>query len=174
MTPEQHNRTLGILHLAYGGLSTALLLIIAIIFLSISGLIEPMPGVEPFPRGMFLALFVSVLVLQLLFTVPSFVAGYALLKRKPWARTATIVAAVVDAMSVPLGTALCIYSLWFLFGDQSKTLYGEDAFARLGGPQSRPLNSAPPNYDWQATRSTYGREENYTPPASPPDWRGPQ
>lgn len=173
MTPEQHNRTLGILHLAYGGLSTAFMLIFAVLFLFVFRSMTPMPGVEPFPAGPFMAFVAFVLVFQLLFIVPSFVAGYALLKRKPWARMAAIVAAVVDAMSVPFGTALCIYSLWFLFGEQSKSLYADDAVSRLAGPQRGTLYGAPPPPDfmWQGRRSTYGSEGNYTPPASPPDWR---
>ena len=41
-------------------------------------------------------------------------AGYGLTKARPWARTLTIVLAILALVKVPLGTALGIYSLWVL------------------------------------------------------------
>ena len=62
-------------------------------------------------------------VFQSVFTGPAVVAAYALLKRKPWARIASIIAGVVSAMSVPFGTAACVYALWFFFSENWKSVY---------------------------------------------------
>ncbi len=41
----------------------------------------------------------------------SFLAGYGLLKRKPWARLLAIILAFLSLMSFPFGTALGVYTL---------------------------------------------------------------
>lgn len=47
-------------------------------------------------------------------------AGWRLLKEKPSARTWAIVASIISLLGFPLGTALGIYGLWFLFGEQGR------------------------------------------------------
>ena len=53
----------------------------------------------PIGAGFLLFIF----LITLIFTLPAFIAGYALLKHKPWARIASLVAAVFEAMNVPMG-----------------------------------------------------------------------
>jgi len=94
-----------------------------------------------------------------------------MLKYKPWARTASIIAAVLEVMSVPIGTAVGVYSFWFMFSDAGKALYDKNSVY-----QQRPyaLHNAPPPppaSDWNA-QTSYGREHEYVPPTQPPDWRG--
>jgi hypothetical protein len=110
------------------------------------------------------------LIYSLIFTMPSFIAGYAMLKRKTWARTASIVAAVFETMSFPFGTAVAIYSFWFMFGDAGKNLYDISNARRPQQPYA--LHDAPPQpaSDWNA-KTHREREHSYTPPAQPPNWR---
>jgi hypothetical protein len=125
---------------------------------------------DEMPAAMMLIFFAFMLIYSLVFTLPSFIAGYAMLKRKSWARTASIVAAVLETMSFPVGTAVAIYSFWFMFSDAGKSLYDKNNTRTHERPFA--LNDAPPPpaADWNA-QTSYGREHQYTPPAQPPDWR---
>jgi hypothetical protein len=110
-----------------------------------------------------------IFLIYLAITLPSFVAGYALLKRRSWAKTASIIAAIVESMGFPFGTALCVYSLWFCFGDAGKSLYGStyDSTAQRLSELNKAADYVPPiapnTQDEQAT--VYARMRQ------PPDWR---
>ena len=86
-----------------------------------------------------------------LMLAPNLIAGYALLKRKPWAKKAAIVGAVTAAMSFPIGTAVSAYSFWFLFSEPGKLMY------------DKPQGALP--------SSSQIRDPHYFPPTTPPDWR---
>jgi hypothetical protein len=107
---------------------------------------------------------------MILFSLPPLIAGYALLKRKSWARVAGIIASGLTAMSMPFGTALTVYTLWFLCGEQGNYLYGKNTNAYE--PWRGSLNDAS-RFDWEAQRTTDARRRNetYAPPPQPPDWR---
>jgi hypothetical protein len=159
LTPEQHNKYLGILHLAHGGLTSLFMLAMGI-FMSIASAVDPRGGPPPEFVGLmwaFLLVFGGIMV------APSYVAGYGLLKRRRWAKVAAIVSAVMSASSAPIGTAVCAYTFWFLFSESGKLLYDQPQYAL-------PPRSA----NWQFNQSreqSRDREVQYTPPPSPPDWR---
>jgi hypothetical protein len=160
MTPTSHNKTLGILHLAYGGLNLLIMIAISIFMLTMIGVIATNNNSgEPIPVGIFALVMVFVVAINLLLITPSFLAGYALLKRKRWAKTMGIIAAMAAGLSFPLGTALCVYTLWFLFGESGKFLYHKAAYALPPGDAS-----------WARTPSREP-ERAYIPPSAPPDWR---
>ena len=115
------------------------------------------PNAPPWPFLVFMGL-----IMALVFTmnvVPSLVAGYGLSKKKRWAKTACIIAGVIASMSAPVGTAVCIYTFWFLFSEPGKLLYDNP---RRALPQQREQWVAPARSD---------SERQYVPPKSPPDWR---
>ncbi len=93
--------------------------------------------------------------------IPSIVAGFALRKRKRYAKIASIIAGVMAAMQAPFGTAVCVYTFWFLFSEPGKSLY--DNPQRML-PEAR---QAP----WPVNKTAAKKEEQYVPPPSPPDWR---
>lgn len=93
-------------------------------------------------------------------TLPSFVAGYGLLKGKRWARTWAIIAGVVSAMSFPIGTAVCVYTFWFLFSEPGKAIFESQ---RYGLPPRRQM--------WIPDRIQQEKPVEYVPPQTPPDWR---
>lgn len=78
-------------------------------------------------------IFVFAGVLQIALTIPSIVAGFAFLKRRGWAKVAGIAGGIVAAMSFPIGTALAVYTFWFLFSDAWKQVY-ENATPNMPPP----------------------------------------
>ena len=117
MTPTDHNKVLSILHLIYGAMNFVSFLIVIPFFLI--GLPLGFGG-EPEAQivgAVFIGVALLVGLFTLLFSLPPLIAAYGMHKHRPWARTAGIVAAVFAAMGFPLGTALCVYSFWFYFGE---------------------------------------------------------
>ena len=166
MTPEEHNKTLGTLHLVYGGFQALMMLVIVALSFFIASAFRNVPGGGDEAGLVFVIMTVAVL-LNLIFTIPSFVAGYGLRKQKSWAKLWGIIAGVVAGMSFPLGTALCVYSIWFLLGDDGRELYGE-----ANGERKRreALYGAPQPAGWAAQYASREREREYAPPP-PPNWR---
>ncbi|HWS56686.1 MAG TPA: hypothetical protein VN228_21300 [Pyrinomonadaceae bacterium] len=171
MTPADHNKVLGIMHLIYGGFFTLVSLLVLLFFGFFAGVMSAVAANDPNapPAALFWALMVLVFLLYLMLSLPGLVAGYAMLKRKSWARIAGIVAAVVAGMSFPFGTALCVYTFWFCFSKQGEAFErerGADADRWRGS-----LNQGQPLGGYAQTFG-HEREPAYRPPAQPPDWRG--
>ena len=82
---------------------------------------QEMGGLPPPP--FLAAMFLVIGAFSVAMTIPSFVAGYALLRRRSWAKVAGIAGGVVAATSFPIGTAVAVYTFWFLFGEQGKQVY---------------------------------------------------
>jgi hypothetical protein len=172
MTPQDHNKIIGIMHLIYGGFNALIMLIFVPLFIALGAGVAADPNAPTELTAIFGLFGGLMLVFALLFGLPPMLAGYAMLRRKSWARVAGIVAACFEALSFPFGTALCVYTLWFLFGQ------GE-GFHRGGGPFQQAQNWQAPHlrdagtYDWEAQRARQaGRPHEYVPPPQPPDWRG--
>ncbi|MCA1816858.1 MAG: transmembrane 9 family protein [Acidobacteria bacterium] len=164
MKPEEHNKTLGVLHLVYGGLQALFVIVASFFAIPAFYVIWNEPGRTAPPLAFALMVFGGLLALSLFFFAPALVAGYGLLKRKGWARAAGIVAAILMALNAPFGTALAIYTLWFLLGSGARLYEDESArFARYA------LGDAPPTptSEWFDKE----REREYAPPVQPPDWR---
>ncbi len=160
MTPEEHNKFLGISHLVYGGLFGLMMVAMLVFFSFIIGLSGSQQPPNGPPAALFFMMFLFMSLFYGMLIIPSFIAGYGLLRRRKWARLASIIAGVLAGMSFPIGTAVCIYTFWFLFSEPGKTLYDKPVYA---------LPPPPPN--WAAEASSRKREPQYVPPASPPDWR---
>ena len=155
MTPQEHNKYLGISHLAYGGLMCLLCLAIMGLFI---GVLSSAPGGPPVGVMLFMTIFIG--ALYALMTVPSLVAGYGLLKRRSWARTASIIGAVTAAMNFPIGTAVCVYTFWFLFSEPGRLVFDKRDYMLPPGRQA-----------WANETHQREPESVYTPPPTPPDWR---
>ena len=164
MTDEEHNKYVAWAFLANGLFQSAILLFVFLFLIAIflgGGANDP-----NFPGGLIAAIFGFVLIVNLVMLSPNFVAAYALLKRKPWARIAGIVAAAMAAMNVPLGTLAAVYSLWFFCGDQWKSVYQEKGNPQFDKPQISPAHDT----QWEGYTKEDGAAFIYrTPP--PPDWR---
>lgn len=55
--------------------------------------------------------------------VISIVAGRALRKRRPWARTAIVILSVINLINFPIGTGIGLYSLFVLFSGDVKVAF---------------------------------------------------
>lgn len=101
-----HVRLLGILWLANAALYAGPGMFLMALF---SARFFP-PDVPPFVAGLLpwignMLLFAGVL---------SAIVGVGLLLRSPWARIAALIAAALNLLNLPLGTALGVYTLWAL------------------------------------------------------------
>jgi hypothetical protein len=160
LTATSHNRILGILHLAYGGLISLLMIAFSIFMLVMMGIIATNNNRgDLIEGGIFALVMIFVVAINLLLITPSFLAGYALLKRKRWAKTMGMIAAIAAGLNFPLGSALCVYTLWFLFGESGRFLYHKAAYA------------LPPGDALWARTASREPERAYVPPSAPPDWR---
>jgi hypothetical protein len=155
-SPTDHNKILAITHLVWGVFSVVVTVLVSIAMLVMLGFVAS-ESRNPVPIGLFTVVMILVVLVNLVLTLPSFVAGYGMLQRKRWAKPAGIVAAIIDGLSFPFGTALCVYTLWFIFSEQGRQLYDN----RLALPPSPPA--------WN--EATKQREFEYIPPVTPPDWR---
>jgi hypothetical protein len=170
MTPQDHNKVIGIMHLIWGGFNALMMIIMAVFFYLV---MQPAFRSDPNTPPEFMAFFGFVMGLvitfSLIFSLPPILAGYAMLKRKRWAKVMAVIAACFEALSLPFGTALAVYSLWFHFGvGQHFNGGGYDAPPDWRGT----LRDGSP-YDWEAQRAAQSsRPREYTPPRQPPDRRG--
>lgn len=125
---REHVRLLGILWLAYsavhvfGGL--VLFVIANTVFLHVDEL-----GGPPVPARFLHLLLSSIAILVLAKSAAGFAAGWGLLQRLPWARVLSLIVAFLALFSIPLGTALGVYTLWVLLPSQSDQEYREQARA---------------------------------------------
>lgn len=156
MTDEQHNKYIAYAFLGYAGFQ----LLMTLFIVAIWSIVFFAPGNPGFPTGMIVIMMAILLTFQSVFTAPSIVAAYALLKRKPWARMASIIAGIVSAMSVPFGTAACVYALWFFFSENWKTVYEEKRDPNLIA-----------RGDEAKFEGTYSSESERFSAYQPPDWR---
>ena len=175
MTPQDHNKIIGIMHLIYGGFNALVMLIFVPIFIALGffGASDPDGGA---PVAAVFGIFgLLMLCFALLFGLPPLIAGYAMLKRKRWAKVMGVIAACVESFSMPFGTALCVYTLWFLFGQQGENFHRAGGGGQMYGQhgwQQPPLPDAN-TYGWDAQRAQQSnRQREYAPPPQPPDWRG--
>jgi hypothetical protein len=56
-------------------------------------------------------------------SLPGVLAGYGLLKYRPWARILTIILSCLDLFNFPIGTALGVYGLWVLFSPRVSAMF---------------------------------------------------
>jgi hypothetical protein len=143
MTPQEHNKYVGLAQLGYAGFQV-LMMILGIAF---TGLVFVDMG-SSIDEPPFFALFCLILVvggvIQIVMTIPSWIAGYALLKCRRWAKVAGIAASVGAYLSFPVGSVVAAYTFLFLFSEAGKQVYPG---------KSRYLPPLPPK-EWPAANGT--------------------
>jgi hypothetical protein len=144
MTAKEHNKILGILFLVYSGLQVVGLVIAIVVMIGMMGVVATQArGRDAAPAAVMFAVIIGVMFFALLFVIPILIAGWKILKEKAGGRTWGIVAAILALLNFPLGTAVGIYGLWFLFGEEGKNFY-------LGGGSPNMMSSQqPPPQGWQ-------------------------
>ena len=124
---QAHVRLLGILWMAYAALHAVAGLAICIVANTVIPHIQDLGGPPNFPAALLRPLLSVIGSLILLKAALSFCAAWGLPRREPWARMLTIVLAFLALFSVPLGTALGIYTLWVLLPGESQREYEQTA-----------------------------------------------
>jgi len=121
----EHVRLLGILWLALGALSAVGGVVLYILANTLFVRLPEMSGGPPGATS-WLHPFLSVIaILVVVKAAVSFLAGWGLLQREPWARMVAIVLAFISLFNIPFGTALGIYTLWVLLPAESDAEYQE-------------------------------------------------
>lgn len=60
-----------------------------------------------------------------LLAAPAALAGWGLLRRKPWARTLGLLIGFLNLFAFPVGTLVGGYTIWVLMQDETRALLGE-------------------------------------------------
>ena len=116
----RHIQALGILWFLYGIYRAAAGLFATFILAGIAPRFGFGPWTMPgefwrFGHGRFWAPIMAVItVYTAISALLSFLVGYGLTTRAPWARILAIIAAILALIRIPFGTALGIYTLWAL------------------------------------------------------------
>jgi hypothetical protein len=149
MTAEDHNRTLATLHFIYGamhGLTLAgLLLLVIVIELSTPAA----ASISTFWMAFGVLAFV---VLVFLVGLLPLAVGFALKKRKRWAKPLGLGLAVISLINIPVGTALGIYTIKFFRSEGGAGLYGGQTSTSSASDLESAMKGAQPLMNW-ANRS---------------------
>lgn len=122
---RKHVQLLGILNIVWGSLFVFGALVLTFIFGGTVGLIGAFSHEPDAHIAMpILSLIGGVLVvLLLLLSIPSMLAGIGLLRLAPWSRILGIVVSALHLFNIPIGTALGIYGLWVLLSNETVSLF---------------------------------------------------
>lgn len=131
MTARDHNKLLGIFFAIFAALQSVGALFVVLIYSGIGAFgATSGKGDEKILGAIFLIAAIAAFLFSLVIVVPPIVAAFKMLKNRSGARFWAIFAAIVALISFPLGTALGVYGLWFLCGEQGKQFYNNStAFA---------------------------------------------
>ena len=117
-TAAQHRKYLAFSHLGFFAFSLLLIIGGGLFLYTIWSVDEMNEGDAAFLIfGLVLVSFIN-----FLFIFPSMIAGWALLKHKGWAKTASLLAGLAAAAFIPLGPFVCGYSCWFFFNEPGRHL----------------------------------------------------
>jgi hypothetical protein len=72
---------------------------------------ETQPG-DSSPTAIVGVAAVAVSVIVMLFSLPFLFAGWGVWKKKSWGTVMALIAAALNLLNIPLGTALAIYTIW--------------------------------------------------------------
>jgi len=118
--PDSHKKILGILYIISGTFTIfGMLMLNAFLSVIFSFALQE---VDPDDRkvmewvGSFIQ-YVPVLVI-LVFSIPTLIAGIGLLTRKSWATRFALIIGCLKLFSFPIGTAIGVYSIWIYSEEQ--------------------------------------------------------
>jgi hypothetical protein len=118
MTPHDHNKTLGIIYSFLGGILVlaALIELVRVIVLE--------RELDRIRSDSFLQIIILIALALMIILLST---AYGLFKRKRWARILALILSGLLIWLFPLGTALAIYTWWFLHSEGAKQLYARSS-----------------------------------------------
>lgn len=145
MTAAEHNRTLATLWFIYGAMHgltlVALLLLVFVVKFAT-------PGADLISASWLAVGVLAFVVLLLLVGLLPLLVGYALRKRRRWAKPLGISLAVVSLINIPVGTALGIYMIKFLSSQSGVKFYGGSASTASENELQEAMHGARPLMNW--------------------------
>ena len=115
---EKHIMIVGGIRIAFSAIS---LFIAAVVFVAVVGggrLSQDPDAIHVTSLvGPIIASFIAAL------SVPGFIGGIWLIKRRGWARILVLILSILDLMNIPFGTIFAIYSLWVLLNKDTAELF---------------------------------------------------
>lgn len=142
---------LGLFFWLFTALNVLVVAVIGVIYVAIFGVVfsqAPHKASDPPPElimSILIVAFVLAFIFMLLFSIPKVIAGFGLRKNRPWARTWAIVASIMCCLSFPIGTAIGVFGLVFLFSEEGKMYFANIDQNVLGAG----LPAPPPPNSWQ-------------------------
>lgn len=116
MTPQDHNKTLGITYGFLGGLLALAALVELIRVITLERELERIRS----STELKVMILVGLLLMAFLLST-----AYGLLRRRRWGRILALVSTVLFIWLFPLGTALAIYAWWFLHSEGARRIYAK-------------------------------------------------
>jgi hypothetical protein len=151
MNGKEQARLLGLFLWLLTGFQLFIVVLIGFIYLVVFGAVfasAPRNANDPPPEligGILIIVMAFVLGITILISIPKIVAGYGLRKGKSWAKIWAIIACIMACMSFPLGTAVGVYGLVFIFGENGRAYFDGPEFGRFPNANVPP----PPPNSWQ-------------------------
>jgi hypothetical protein len=145
MTAEEHNKTLATLWFIYGAMHGLTLVALLLLVLAVK---VATPGSYPISTFWITVGVVVFVALLLLVGLLPLLVGYALRKRRRWARPLGMSLAVVSLINIPVGTALGIYTIKFLGSDGGVKFYGGRASTTSENDLQEAMHGAQPLMNW--------------------------
>ena len=148
MTAKEHNKLAGIVLMAHGGMQALVMVIISVVYGILGAAIFAggggRNGEAQFVGAVFIGMVLVMALVALFFCGAQILGGWKMFKEHPNARTWGIIGNIVSVLSFPFGTAVGVYGMWFLFGEEGKRFY-------LGGARHQMIDppQAPPPNSWQ-------------------------
>jgi hypothetical protein len=122
---REHVKILGVIYVVFGCIAILGGLALGAI-MAFGGAIAGLNAADP-DAAAALAIFgvigTGLVFLLLACSVPGILAGWGLLKLKPWARILTIVLSALNLINFPIGTAIGGYGLWVMLNQETEQLF---------------------------------------------------
>jgi len=117
---QKHVTIVGALHIGYAAWGVLWAVIVFMIMLGI-GMVAIVD--DETARGILTTVGCIVPGLLAALAIPGIVGRIGVLRLRPWARYLVLVLSVLALFSIPIGTAMGIYSIWVLVQDETAQLF---------------------------------------------------
>jgi len=122
---QTHVKVLAVLFVAFSALGVLSAIALFAIFGASAGIVGA--AAEPGDAALAIPLIglagTGLVIFLLLVSLPGLIAGFGLLKLKPWARILGIVLCAINLINIPFGTIFGVYGLWVLLNKDTERMF---------------------------------------------------
>jgi hypothetical protein len=122
---QTHVKVLAVLFIVFSAFGVLAAVALFAIFGASAGIV----GVSADPGDAALAIPIiglagtGLVIFLLIVSLPGLIAGFGLLKLKPWARILAIVLCAINLINIPFGTIFGAYGLWVLLNKETEQMF---------------------------------------------------